>query len=67
MDCQYYEIFNNGREGLEVSQEPGLLDFSMADCLVPRTLPASSSTSQTSTPAYLFAAYLAFVFLVSDF
>ena len=27
------------REGLEVSQEPGLLDFSMADCLAPRSHP----------------------------
>jgi len=64
LDSQTVELF---REGLEVSQEPGLLDFSMADCLVPRTLPTSSSTSQTSSPAYMFAAYLAFVLLVSDF
>ena len=54
-----------GREGLEVSQEPGLLDFSMADCLAPRTLPSSSSSSSlTLSPTSMFAAYLAFALLV---
>lgn len=60
LDSQTVELF---REGLEVSQEPGLLDFSMADCLAPRTHPTTSS-SQTQSPASIFAAYLAFALLV---
>jgi len=48
LDSQTVELF---REGLQVSQEPGLLDFSMADCLAPRSLPtASSSSSRTTIP-----------------
>jgi len=48
LDSQTVELF---REGLQVSQEPGLLDFSMADCLAPRSLPkASSSSSRTIIP-----------------
>jgi len=63
LDSQTVELF---REGLEVSQEPGLLDFSMADCLAARTLPSttSSSSSQTQSPAFILAAYLAFILLV---
>lgn len=62
LDSQTVELF---REGLEVSQEPGLLDFSMADCLAARTLPtASSSSSQTQSSDFIFAAYLAFTLLV---
>jgi len=62
LDSQTVELF---REGLEVSQEPGLLDFSMADCLAARTLPSTtSSSSQTQSSAFTFAAYLAFTLLV---
>jgi len=55
LDSQTVELF---REGLQVSQEPGLLDFSMADCLAPRSLPTalSSSFRTTSPPAYTLAA-----------
>jgi len=46
LDSQTVELF---REGLQVSQEPGLLDFSMADCLAPRSLPKASSSSSKTT------------------
>jgi len=46
LDSQTVELF---REGLQVSQEPGLLDFSMADCLAPRSLPTASSSSSRTT------------------
>jgi hypothetical protein len=61
LDSQTVELF---REGLEVSQEPGLLDFSMADCLAARTLPTASSSLQTQSSDFIFAAYLAFTLLV---
>jgi len=46
LDSQTVELF---REGLQVSQEPGLLDFSMADCLAPRSLPTATSSSSRTT------------------
>jgi len=55
LDSQTVELF---REGLQVSQEPGLLDFSMADCLAPRSLPRASSSASRATipPASTLAA-----------
>lgn len=59
LDSQTVELF---REGLQVSQEPGLLDFSMADCLAPRSLPTASSSSSRTTieTVSTFVAFIAF-------
>jgi len=62
LDSQTIELF---REGLEVSQEPGLLDFSLSACLGPRSLP-SSPLASSSSPLLLPASVcpLLFIFTV---
>lgn len=67
LDSQSIELF---REGLQVSEEPGVLDFSMADCLAPRlraprvAVRASSSRSGSASQSD-FSSHLTLLAIVA--